>query len=72
MPDSLEGTKLAEQQNVTLILRLVLDRKGQLVHGTVLDVLDGPVARFAGWGGLVRLLQIWLNQQRRQRTSNDS
>jgi hypothetical protein len=57
------GDTLAERRHVTVILRLVLDRGGRLIHGEVVDVEAGPWARFAGWRGLTRTLHAWLASQ---------
>jgi hypothetical protein len=56
------GERLADKQNVSVILRLVIDEHGALVHGELV-ALDGTSrGRFADWPALVRLLNRLLEQ----------
>ncbi len=55
--------KLAEKRYATLILRLLLDRRGALIQGELVDVAGGQPARFVGWRGLLHALRAWLNRQ---------
>ena len=45
----LPDEEMGDKQLRTVILRLVLDRWGALLHGEVADVDGRVVARFAGW-----------------------
>jgi hypothetical protein len=55
---------LGDKRFVTLIVRLVLDRRGGLVHGEVVDVEDRLWGRFDGWRGLVRTLRAGAARER--------
>ncbi len=52
--------KLAETRNVAVVLRLVVDRRGRLVHGEVVDAEGKLRGRFMGWQAMVRVLRAWL------------
>ena len=54
---------LADTQNVTLVLRLVLDRQGCLRHGQIIDIDAELVGQFADRAGLVRALAAWFDAQ---------
>jgi hypothetical protein len=54
---------LARKHNATLILRLVLDERGRLVHGELVDVADGLSNRFVTWRGLIGAVRSWLTRQ---------
>jgi hypothetical protein len=49
--------RLANERVLTVMLRLVIARDGQLVHGEIVD-LEGVVRhRFVDWPGLVAALE---------------
>jgi hypothetical protein len=52
-PDGDAGSPTHER-HVTLVLRLVLDERGQVLHGQAIDVADGSSDHFRGWRGLVQ------------------
>lgn len=52
---------LAEQRYVTVMLRLLVDRRGRRVRGEVVDVQQFQTPRrFVGWRGLSRALRALL------------
>jgi len=51
---------LQEKRYVTAILRLLLDKRGKLVHGEVADLDGTPGKRFDAWTGLVPAICEWL------------
>jgi hypothetical protein len=51
---------LADRRYVSVVLRLVLDRHGQMIHGEVVGDATTLPARFSGWRGLTRAVQAWL------------
>lgn len=57
------GERLADKRNVTLILRLVLDRDGKLMHGELVDVGGKVQTRFIRWRELTRTVRAWLVSQ---------
>jgi hypothetical protein len=57
---------LSGKQEVTVILRLLMDEQGKLVHGNLVDVDGQSRGRFSDWGDLVSLLQQWLDSQERR------
>ena len=54
---------LADRRYVSVVLRLVLDRHGQMIHGEVVGDATTRPARFSGWRGLTRAVQVWLAGQ---------
>jgi len=56
--------RLADKHDVTLILRLVVDAQGHLIHGEVGGLEDAPEfqhwVRFRGADGLLGAVQTWL------------
>lgn len=58
LPRSIE--RLTDARHVTVILRLVLNRRGQLTHGEIVDVEGTTRVRFKGWRELTRALRKWL------------
>ena len=71
MPRPLAGNNLAGKRNATLILRLVLDQHGRLMHGELMDVAGGLPDRFVAWRGLIGAVRAWLTSQAQARTSDD-
>lgn len=58
LPRSIE--RLTDVRHVTVILRLVLNRRGQLTHGEIVDVEGTTRIHFKGWRELTRALRAWL------------
>lgn len=54
---------LANTQNITLVLRLVLDRQGCFQHGQLIDIDAQLVGQFLDRAGLVQVLMAWLDAQ---------
>lgn len=48
---------LGEKSYLTVVLRLLLDEDGALVHGEVADLQGTPRERFADWDGMIRAVQ---------------
>jgi hypothetical protein len=51
---------LEEKRYVTAVLRLLLDKGGEIVHGEVVDVEGKPSKRFVDWAGLAPAVKAWL------------
>jgi hypothetical protein len=60
-PEGESGEHLAANRHVTLLLRLVADPDGHLVHGEVVDSDGATRGKFASWTNLVELLVARLN-----------
>jgi hypothetical protein len=60
LPQPPTENHLADRRYVSVVLRLVLDRHGQMIHGEVVGDANTRPARFSGWRGLTRALQAWL------------
>ncbi|MFL5802979.1 MAG: hypothetical protein ACJ8CR_14730 [Roseiflexaceae bacterium] len=71
MPTSTDENHLAEKHYVTVVVRLVLDEHGRLIHGELIDVASVIGVRFSGWRGLIRAVRSWLAQQSSKETSDD-
>ncbi len=54
---------LQNRHAVTVILRLVVDRRGRLVYGEVIDETATPRGHFVGWRELTKTLQRWLARE---------
>jgi hypothetical protein len=61
--------RLAEMQYITLVLRLLLDPAGNLVHGEV-GAVEGEMdwIRFTGSDGLQVAIDAWLRRWRQERS----
>ena len=66
MPTPSNGNHLAGKRYITVVLRLVLDERGRLTHGQLVDVANGRKQRFIGWHGLVEAMRRWLTNQRQE------
>jgi hypothetical protein len=51
---------LSERRYVSLLLRIVIDRRGRVLHGEIVDIDGGTRMRFAERRGLSRALQAYL------------
>ena len=56
---------LSEKHQVTVILRMLMDEQGKLLHGNLVDVDGQSRGRFSNWGDLVNLLRQWFDSQER-------
>jgi len=56
---------LTERYYVTLIVRLMVDHHGQLIHGEMVDATNTFRERFTGRHGLIEAVQTWLTRQER-------
>lgn len=63
MPARPREDKLSEKHYVSVILRLLLDRRGRLIQGEVVDLAGHAQHRFVGWRGLAHALRQWLATQ---------
>ena len=59
---------LADKRQITLVLRLTVDGRGQLVHGEVVGLRGEVLGRFATWARLLVVLQTWLTNQGNNQT----
>jgi hypothetical protein len=48
---------LASRRLVTVILRLVVDQRGRLIYGEVVDESASSRGHFSGWRGLTRTVR---------------
>jgi hypothetical protein len=71
MPHQADDITLADRHYVTLILRLTLNRTGQLLQGELVDTTDTLQKRFLGLTGLNQAVEAWLRQQE-QPAADDS
>jgi hypothetical protein len=51
-PEARMGDELAARRHVTVIVRLVMDRRGRLVYGELVNAESGTQGRFATWRAL--------------------
>lgn len=57
MASSFSTDKLADAQQVTLILRLVLNGGGSLIHGEMIHLQNNIRSQFRDWAELMQALQ---------------
>jgi hypothetical protein len=62
LDDLSQSDALSENRQITLILRLLLDRKQNLLHGSLVDVTGLPIGQFSDWDSLVEAIQNWLSR----------
>jgi hypothetical protein len=63
MPPPARDEALADQHYVTLILRLMLDRRGQLVQGELVDTTETLLGRFISVAGLNQAVSDWFMER---------
>jgi hypothetical protein len=64
LTDQYRGDELAHRGLVTVIVRLVLDRDGELSHGEIVDSSLVVRGRFSEWADLAPMLRRWLETER--------
>jgi hypothetical protein len=57
LASSFSTEKLADAQQVTLILRLVLNGGGSLLHGEMIHLQNNIRSQFRDWAELIQVLQ---------------
>jgi len=57
------GERLAHRRIVAVVVRLVLDREGELAHGEIADRSGRVGVRFAAWEALVPAVRAWLERE---------
>lgn len=68
---SLNGNHLADKRYITVVLRMVVDERGRLLHGELIDVEGVQQQRFKGWRGLAQAMRIWLTGQGQDTMTDD-
>jgi hypothetical protein len=56
---------LANRRTTAVVIRLVLDDRGTLSHGEIVDQAGQTRARFVDWDALVPAVQAWLQRERK-------
>jgi hypothetical protein len=56
------GDGLSEKREITLVLRLLIERDGTIIHGRIVDPGEGRVVPFL-FRGLGRAVQAWVRAQ---------
>lgn len=62
MPESSTGERLGDKRHVTLVLRMVVDATGTLMHGEIGDLNGITRGRFAAWDRLAASVQEVLSE----------
>jgi hypothetical protein len=57
-----EGESLSDKRHINLILRVVLDKSGQLQQGEVVAMTGSPSGRFNAWGDMASMAQKIIQQ----------
>jgi hypothetical protein len=51
---------LADKRQIILIVRLTVDRQGQLLYGEIIDTEGTVIGRFAEWQRLWATIRTWV------------
>ncbi len=54
---------LSEKHYVTVVVRLLLDRRDRLVHGEIVDMDGKAQGQFVKWRGLIRTVRDYLTSR---------
>jgi len=54
---------MADLRALTVVLRLVVDRTGQMVHGEMVDVQGTTIDRFVAWPEMYEAVRAWIAAQ---------
>ena len=63
MRKSSSKISLSDVHQATIILRLVVNKRGVIVHGELVNLDGKSLGHFLGWRGLTRTLKTWLMTQ---------
>ena len=63
MPQAADNSTLLDRHYAILILRLTLNRAGDLIQGSLTDTTAGLPEHFIGTTGLHEAVEAWLRQQ---------
>lgn len=66
MPEHSTGERLGDKRHITLVLRLVVDGAGTLMHGEIGDLNGMTLGRFAAWDKLAGSVQAALSEHGRR------
>ena len=66
MSEPCKGEELANRRTTVVVVRLVLDDRGMLSHGEIVDQTGQVRARFLAWDALVPAVQAWLQREDQQ------
>ena len=58
--------QLADQEYTAIVIRLLLNRCGQLTHGELVEIQGEPRHPFVGRDGLCKVLYAWLDRQEKR------
>ncbi len=58
-----EDSGPTDRRLVTLLLRLLLDREGEVVQGEVVSVRGESIGRFRRWREATRVIQTWAQRE---------
>jgi hypothetical protein len=63
VPQPDDPEHLSGKYHLTMLVRLLLDSRGQLVYGELVDVPSGrPGGRFAAWSDFERSVRSWVDE----------
>jgi hypothetical protein len=57
--------RLSDKEYVTVVVRLLVDQRGAIWQGTVIDIYERPIGQFHQACDLPRVIVAWLAQQAR-------
>ncbi|HMQ53514.1 MAG TPA: hypothetical protein PKE64_18725 [Anaerolineae bacterium] len=60
MPDDDAPSNLSDKQYIALLIRLLVDRRGRIQHGALLDLNRRTIAQFRQLDELPALITAWL------------
>jgi hypothetical protein len=54
---------LADKRQIILIVRVTINKQGQLLHGEIVDIEGTVIGRFAEWQRLWATILTWVASQ---------
>jgi len=63
---------LVQSRPLVVVLRLLVDAKGELMQGELVDMHQISRGRFAGWDGLAPAVRSFLNEERASPVHGDA
>jgi hypothetical protein len=64
MSAPIPADRLVDRTPVSVVLRLLLDKQGRLVHGESLEGTSGSISRFSNWEELISAVQAVIAHHR--------
>lgn len=64
MPNIAKDDHLLDKSHLTVVLRLVVGKRGKIDYGELVDTNGVLLGRFNGWGGMNGVLREWVETEK--------